>query len=94
MLALSPVPVEGAGCRFRVAQYIPALEAAGFSVTVAPFFDPSFFDLVYRPGRYLEKFGAFLRQSMERLRLLLARDRFDVHLSRAYPFGPPWFSRR
>jgi glycosyltransferase involved in cell wall biosynthesis len=93
MLALSPVPVEGAGCRFRVAQYIPALEAAGFSVSVAPFFDRSFFDLVYRPGRYLEKFGAFFRQSVERLRLLLARDRFDVFFvyREAYPFGPPWF---
>jgi glycosyltransferase involved in cell wall biosynthesis len=93
MLALSPVPLEGAGCRFRVAQYIPALEAAGFSVTVAPFFDRSFFDLVYRRGRYVKKLGAFLRQSIERVRLLLARDRFDVFFvyREAYPFGPPWF---
>jgi glycosyltransferase involved in cell wall biosynthesis len=93
MLALSPVPFEGAGCRFRVAQYIPALEAAGFSVTVAPFFDRSFFELVYRPGHYAQKLGAFLRQSLERVRLLLERDRFDVFFvyREAYPFGPPWF---
>jgi glycosyltransferase involved in cell wall biosynthesis len=93
LLALSPVPLEGAGCRFRVAQYIPALEAAGVSVTIAPFFDRSFFDLVYRPGRYMEKLGAFIRQSLERVRLLLARDRFDVFFvyREAYPFGPPWF---
>lgn len=93
MLALSPVPLEGAGCRFRIAQYVPALEAAGFSVTIAPFFDRSFFDLVYRPGRQLEKLGAFVRQSLQRIRLLLARDRFDVYFvyREAYPFGPPWF---
>ena len=53
LLALSPVPAEGAGCRFRIVQYVPALEQAGFSVTIAPFFDARFFDLVYRPGRYV-----------------------------------------
>jgi len=93
MLALSPVPAEGAGCRFRVMQYVPALEQAGFSVTVAPFFDAAFFDLVYRPGRYVEKFGAFVRQSVERLKLLMSRDRYDAFFiyREAYPFGPPLF---
>ena len=49
LLALSPVPPEGAGCRFRVMQYMPALEQAGVSVTVAPFFDAAFFDLRVPP---------------------------------------------
>ena len=91
LLALSPVPAEGAGCRFRVMQYVPALERAGFSVTIAPFFDAAFFDLVYRPGRYAEKFGAFVRQSLARLRLLMSRDSYDAFLvyREAYPFGPP-----
>jgi glycosyltransferase involved in cell wall biosynthesis len=91
LLALSPVPAEGAGCRFRVMQYVPALERAGFSVTIAPFFDAAFFDLVYRPGRYVEKFGAFVRQSLARLRLLMSRDSYDAFLvyREAYPFGPP-----
>jgi len=89
LLVLSPVPAEGAGCRFRVMQYVPALEQAGFSVTVAPFFDAAFFDLVYRPGRYVEKFGAFLRQSVERLKLLMSRDRYDAFFvyREAYPSG-------
>jgi glycosyltransferase involved in cell wall biosynthesis len=91
LLALSPVPAEGAGCRFRVMQYVPALEQAGFSVTVAPFFDAAFFDLVYRPGHYVEKLGAFLRQSLARLELLMSRDRYDAFFvyREAYPFGPP-----
>ncbi len=93
LLALSPMPVEGAGCRFRLMQYIPALERAGFSVTVAPFFDRKFFDLVYRRGHYLGKFLAFLRQSLRRLTLLLSRGRYDAFFiyREAYPFGPPLF---
>jgi glycosyltransferase involved in cell wall biosynthesis len=93
MLALSPVPAEGAGCRFRVMQYIPALEQAGFSVTVAPFFDAAFFDLVYRPGHHGRKLAAFLRQSVERLKLLMSRDRYDAFFvyREAYPFGPALF---
>ena len=30
MLALSPIPEEGAGCRFRIAQFIPYLESDGY----------------------------------------------------------------
>ena len=93
LLALSPVPAEGAGCRFRVMQYVPALERAGFSVTVAPFFDAAFFDLVYRPGHYARKMAAFVRQTAARLALLVSRNRFDAFFvyREAYPFGPPWF---
>jgi glycosyltransferase involved in cell wall biosynthesis len=91
LLALSPIPLEGAGCRFRIMQYVPALERAGFSVTVAPFFDPAFFDLVYRRGHYAGKLAGFVRQSLERVKLLLSRDHYDaVFVYReAYPFGPP-----
>jgi len=93
LLALSPVPAEGAGCRFRVMQYIPALEQAGFSVTVAPFFDAAFFDLVYRPGHHARKLAAFVRQSVERLKLLMSRERYDAFFvyREAYPFGPAFF---
>jgi len=93
LLALSPVPPEGAGCRFRVMQYIPALEHAGFAVTVAPFFDAAFFDLVYRPGHHARKVAAFLRQSVRRFQLLLTRERFDAFFvyREAYPFGPAVF---
>jgi glycosyltransferase involved in cell wall biosynthesis len=93
LLALSPVPPEGAGCRFRVMQYVPALERAGFVVTVAPFFDTAFFRLVYRPGHYAAKVRALVRQSVERLRLLTARSQYDAYLvyREAYPFGPALF---
>ena len=90
LLALSPVPAEGAGCRFRVLQYVPALERAGFSVTVAPFFDAPFFEMVYQPGHYAQKFRALVRQSVERLRLVTTRNRYDAFFvyREAYPIGP------
>ena len=34
VLALSPIPEEGAGCRFRIAQFIPYLESVGINVTL------------------------------------------------------------
>ncbi len=93
LLALTPVPREGAGCRFRIMQYVPALERAGFTVTVEPFFDSSFFKFVYQPGRYVEKSIAFVRQTLARVKLLLARNRYDaIFIYReAYPIGPPLF---
>ena len=45
LLVLSPVPAEGAGCRFRVMRTCPRSSEAGFSVTVA-LFDRQFFELV------------------------------------------------
>ena len=59
VLALSPIPEEGAGCRFRVSQYIPYLREAGFDVTVSPFYSREYFSFVYRPGNYLRKAAGF-----------------------------------
>jgi glycosyltransferase involved in cell wall biosynthesis len=74
-------------------QYVPALESAGFSVTLAPFFDTAFFRRVYRRGHYSAKFAAFLRQSVARLRLLRSLQDYDAFFvyREAYPFGPAWF---
>jgi len=55
LLVLSPIPEEGAGCRFRIAQFIPYLEANGFEVTLSTLFTTDFFRLVYRPGHYLRR---------------------------------------
>jgi glycosyltransferase involved in cell wall biosynthesis len=90
-LALSPVPYEGAGCRYRVAQYIPHLAAQGIDLEIAPFFDREFFALVYQPGRTARKTLLFLRQAMGRLRTVLQHGRYDlvVIYREAMPVGPP-----
>ena len=95
VLALSPIPEEGAGCRFRIAQYIPYLRDAGFDVTISAFYTPEFFRLVYKPGNYLRKALSFLRLAVRRFRELNNLDSYDlVFLYReAIPLGPPLIER-
>ena len=95
VLALSPIPEEGAGCRFRIAQFIPYLESVGYEVTVSPFFTPEFFRLVYHAGHYLKKIAAFLGLSLGRLQSLRGLSQYDlIFLYReAFPIGPPLIER-
>ena len=95
VLALSPIPEEGAGCRFRIAQYIPYLRDAGFDVTISAFYTLEFFRLVYKPGNYLRKALSFLRLAVRRFRELNNLDSYDlVFLYReAIPLGPPLIER-
>lgn len=95
MLVLSPIPEEGAGCRFRIAQYIPYLRDAGFDVTISSFYTPEFFRLVYKPGNYVRKALSFLRLAARRFRELNGLDAYDlVFLYReAIPLGPPFIER-
>ena len=95
VLALSPIPEEGAGCRFRVAQYIPYLREAGFDVTISAFYTPAFFQVVYRRGHYAKKAAMFLLQSARRLLELLSVTQYDLVLlyREAIPLGPPVLER-
>jgi glycosyltransferase involved in cell wall biosynthesis len=96
VLALSPIPEEGAGCRFRVTQYIPYLREAGFDVTVSPFYSREYFGFVYRPGNYLRKAAGFTGLTLRRLNELSSIRNYDlVFLYReAIPIGPPLIERR
>lgn len=90
MLALSPVPEEGAGCRFRIAQYLPYLESAGIEVTLSPFYTTEFFRLVYQKGRSLQKVALFVERAIDRAYTLAERGRYDVIFiyREAFPIGP------
>jgi glycosyltransferase involved in cell wall biosynthesis len=95
VLALSPIPEEGAGCRFRISHYIPYLEANGFQVTVRPFYTPEFFRLVYQRGHFATKAAAFARLVAKRFRVLSELDQYDVVwlYREAIPIGPPVIER-
>jgi glycosyltransferase involved in cell wall biosynthesis len=95
VLALSPIPEEGAGCRFRISQYLPALRDAGFDVTVSSFYTTEFFRLVYQHGRYGRKAASFLGLAWRRIRELAQLRHYDlVFLYReAIPLGPPIIER-
>jgi glycosyltransferase involved in cell wall biosynthesis len=90
VLALSPIPEEGAGCRFRIAQFIPYLESAGFDVTLSSLFTPEFFRLVYKRGHYARKAITFAALSLKRLKSLRRLSEFDVILiyREMFPIGP------
>jgi len=95
VLALSPIPEEGAGCRFRIAQFIPYLESVGIDVTLRSLFTPEFFRLVYKPGHYLKKATTFAALSMRRLGSLRDLARFDVIFiyREMFPIGPALIER-
>jgi glycosyltransferase involved in cell wall biosynthesis len=90
VLALSPIPEEGAGCRFRIAQFIPYLRSVGVDVTLRSLFDAEFFRLVYKPGRYLRKTIGFAGLSLRHLGSLRDVGRFDAVLlyRELFPIGP------
>jgi glycosyltransferase involved in cell wall biosynthesis len=95
VLALSPIPEEGAGCRFRIAQFIPYLESAGFQVTLQSLFTPDFFRLVYKPGQHLRKAITLLGLSLRRLATLASASQYDVIFlyREIFPLGPPIVER-
>ena len=95
VLALSPIPEEGAGCRFRVSQYIPYLREAGFDVTVSPFYSREYFAFVYRPGNYLRKATGFASLTLRRINELFSMRDYDLVLlyREAIPIGSPFIER-
>lgn len=72
-------------------QYIPALEAAGFEITVSPLFSDSYVDSLYATGSRprLEIFLGYLR----RLKILLQAKQFDVVWveKELFPYLPSMF---
>ncbi|MDP3716253.1 MAG: glycosyltransferase family 4 protein [Acidobacteriota bacterium] len=90
VLVVSPIPEEGAGCRFRIGHYIPYLEANGFEVTLISLFTTSFFRLVYKPGNLGIKALRFAGLVLRHLwRLRRARDYDVIFIYREiFPVGP------
>lgn len=91
VLCIVPYPTEGASNRLRVEQYLPALAAQGFRVTVRPFVSSRCYRMLYEPGRYLRKAGYVLWGTLKRGVDLLRGFGYDVILihREASPFGPP-----
>ena len=78
VLAISPIPEEGAGCRFRIAHYIPFLEAHGFDVTLNTLFTTEFFRFVYKPGHLARKAAVFAGLALKHLWSLHRVPQYDV----------------
>lgn len=79
------------GQRFRFEQYLGVLRSAGIETTVAPFFAPWVWPILFEPGNMLWKFWAVLQGFASRFLLLFWVKKYDhvfIHLEAA-PVGPP-----
>lgn len=95
LFALTPYPTRSADTRYRIEQFMPALESAGWKVTLRPFMNERLFTIYNQPGEKLEKIGLTLKCLMERLKDLAVAEKADVVLlhKEAFPFGPPWIEK-
>ena len=91
LLFLTPHPIEGAGTRYRVAQYFPYLESHGIECELAPFLTQDQFAALYAAGSIGRKAAGLAGATLRRLALTLQAGRYDaVFVAReAMLFGPP-----
>lgn len=88
-----PYPTSGASNRYRVEQYLPYLKKSGINFTLRPFWSNSAFKLLYKDGRYFEKFHYFILGTLYRIFDIFFIFRYDfVFIHReAYPVGGAFF---
>lgn len=94
VLFIAPHPIEGPSTRFRIHQYLPALDAAGIRYSVRPFLSSRFAPLAYGPG-VAGKLGVTAWGAAQRLADVLRAARADLVyvLRESFPIGPPLLER-
>lgn len=95
VIFFTPVPIQGAGCRFRIAQYLPFLTKEGFKAEIRPFFDTRFFNIVYKKGYFMRKAVYFFIALFRRLFEITQIYKYDIiYIYREMlPFGVPILER-
>ena len=95
VLFVVPHPIEGPSTRFRIHQYLPALDAAGIRHTVRPFLSSRLAPVAYRQGALASKVAVTGWGTLQRFVDVLKATRYDLVyvLREAFPIGPPFFER-
>jgi glycosyltransferase involved in cell wall biosynthesis len=91
ILFLVPHPIQDAGCRYRVFQFVPYLEKAGYKCVVAPFSTASLFRSLSRRGHFSSKVLHTFYGSVRRFLQLLRVAQFDLVVihREVFPFFMP-----
>lgn len=97
VLAIGTNPETGASTRFRVIQWAPYLERAGFTLSLDAFYSPAAADVLYRRGRHVAKLAHFIAGTVRRFGSLVRAPReadlLLVHRE-AFPLGRRVFFSR
>jgi len=95
VLFLLAHPIEDAGCRYRVYQFVPYLDNAGYRCVVAPFSTPHLFRALRSRNHLLNKVSQAAYCSVRRLLELSRVPQFDVVVihREVFPFFTPTFER-
>ncbi|HZS98872.1 MAG TPA: glycosyltransferase family 4 protein [Terriglobales bacterium] len=93
ILFLVAHPVEDASRRYRIEQFLPLLERAGYECTVSEFSTPQLFEALHSKGKLAAKAFHSIYCSARRVVRLAALSKFDlifIHRE-AFPFFTPAF---
>ena len=95
VLFIAPHPIEGPSTRFRIHQFLPALDEAGIAHEVRPFLSSRLAPVAYRQGSIGAKLAVTFWGSLQRLVDVVRAGRHDLVyvLREAFPIGPPVFER-
>jgi glycosyltransferase involved in cell wall biosynthesis len=95
ILFLMAHPIEDASCRYRVHQFVPAFERAGYDCTVSGFSTPHLFRVLRFKGHLATKVLQTLFCGVRRALRLARLNSFDLVVihREAFPFLTPLFER-
>lgn len=95
VLFVAPHPIEGPSTRFRICQFLPALDNAGIRPTLRPFVSSSLAPILYGRGRLPLKLSVTALGTALRAVDVLRATRVDLVyvLREAFPIGPGIFER-
>lgn len=95
-LFLTNHPIEDGSARYRIYQFIPFLEAAGYRCTVKPFSTPALFKAIRSEGALARKCALMTFCSLRRMVDLLSLRSYDLVIihREAFPFLMPWLEEK
>jgi glycosyltransferase involved in cell wall biosynthesis len=93
VMALTSYPIEAAGTRYRLAQFVQPLQARAINMTIHPFLDTRVFKELYLRKSWARTATGLIKSSLLRLGDVFSARSADVILIQreAMMFGPPVF---